>query len=74
MRLFFPLLATLLLATLPLPAESKTAPVRGVAQGTAQVGAGIVRGAGQAGGRCSAGRRHGRPVNGQGCSLHCDVG
>ena len=49
MRLFLPLFASLLLAAMPLPAESKTAPVRGVAQGTAQVGVGVVRGAGQAG-------------------------
>ena len=49
MRLFLPLLATLLIAAMPLPADSKTGPLRGVAQGTAQVGVGVARGAGQAG-------------------------
>ena len=49
MRLILPLLATLLLAAMPLPADSKTGHVWGVAQGTAQAGVGVVRGAGQAG-------------------------
>ena len=38
MRLFLPLVATLLLAAMPLPVQSKTAPVKGVVQGTATAG------------------------------------
>ena len=49
MRLFLPLVASLLLAAMPLPVQSKTAPVKGAVQGTATVGKGVVRGAGQAG-------------------------
>jgi hypothetical protein len=48
MRLFLPLVTSLLLAAMPLPVQSKTAPVKGAVQGTA-VGTGVVRGAGQAG-------------------------
>jgi hypothetical protein len=46
---FFTFLAALLIAAMPLPAQSKAAPVKGTVQGTATVGKGIVRGAGQAG-------------------------
>jgi hypothetical protein len=49
MRLVLSLAATLLLAAMPLPAKSKTAPVKGAVQGTATAGKGLVRGAGQAG-------------------------
>ena len=51
MRLFLPLVASLLLAAMPLPVQSKTAPVKGAVQGTATatVGKGVVRGAGQTG-------------------------
>ena len=49
MRLFLPLVATLLLAAMPLPVQSKTTPVKGVAEGTITAGKGVVRGAGQAG-------------------------
>ena len=49
MRLFLPLVATLLLAAMPLPVQSKTTPVNGVAEGTTTAGKGVVRGAGQAG-------------------------
>ena len=48
MRLFLPLVATLLLAAM-LPVQSKTTPVNGVAEGTTTAGKGVVRGAGQAG-------------------------
>ena len=46
---FFTFLAAPLIAAMPLPAQSKAAPVKGTVQGTATVGKGIVRGAGQAG-------------------------
>jgi hypothetical protein len=46
---FFTFLAVLLIAAMPLPVQSKTAPVKGAVQGTATVGKGVVRGAGQAG-------------------------
>ena len=49
MRLFLPLVASLLLAAMPLSVQSKTAPVKGAVQGTATVGKGVVRGAGQTG-------------------------
>lgn len=44
---FFTFLAALLIAAMPLPAQSKAAPVKGTVQGTATVGKGIVRGAGR---------------------------
>ena len=47
MRLFLPLVASLLLAAMPLPVQSKTAP--GAVQGTATATTGVVRGASQAG-------------------------
>ena len=51
MRLFLPLVASLLLAAMPSPVQSKTAPVKGAVQGTATVGngsdrRGVARGAG----------------------------
>jgi hypothetical protein len=49
MRATFFILAALLIAAMPLPVQSKTAPVKGAVQGTTAVGKGIVRGAGQAG-------------------------
>ena len=49
MRSFLPLFASLLLAAMPLPVQSKTAPVKGAVQGTATIGKGVVRGAGQTG-------------------------
>ena len=48
MRLSLPLIAALLIAAMTLPVESKTAPAR-ARPGTATVGKGVVRGAGQAG-------------------------
>ena len=49
MRLFFSLLAGLLVAGLTIPADARPQPVKGVVQGTANVGKGVVQGAGQAG-------------------------
>jgi len=49
MRLLLPIVASLLLAAMPLPAQSKTAPIQGAVHGTATAGKGVVRGAGQAG-------------------------
>ena len=49
MRMTLPLFAALLIAAMPLPVQSKTAPVKGAVQNTAKVGSGVVRGAGQAG-------------------------
>ena len=71
MRLLLSLLATLLLAATPLPAESKTAPVRGVVQGTAHVGTGVVRGAGQAG--VGVARGAGTVARSTGRGLRCVV-
>ena len=49
MRLFLPLVASLLLAAMPLPVQSKTAPVKGAVQGTATVGGNRLERAGQTG-------------------------
>ena len=49
MRLSLPLLAAFLVAGLTIPADASPKPVKGVVQGTANVGKGVVQGAGQAG-------------------------
>ena len=67
---FFTFLAALLIAAMPLPAQSKAAPVKGTVQGTATVGKGIVRGAGQAGTRSRPRYCYGCEVNWQRPSLH----
>jgi hypothetical protein len=49
MRLFLSLLAAFLVAGLTTAADARPQPVKGVVQGTANVGKGVVQGAGQAG-------------------------
>jgi hypothetical protein len=49
MRLFLSLLSAFLIAGLTTTADARPKPVKGVVQGTANVGKGVVKGAGQAG-------------------------